>query len=88
MNFATGNGRENNTYQAAKGHGARIQLEGLSKFYGTVGANRNVDLDISPGEILTLLGPSGSGNTTALMMIAGFAIPTSGDIRINGQSIV
>ncbi len=88
MNFATGHGRENNTNRASKGHGARIQLEKLSKFYGIVGANRDVDLDISPGEFLTLLGPSGSGKTTALMMIAGFVIPTSGDIRINGQSIV
>ena len=68
--------------------GAPITLENLSKYYGTVGANRDVNLDISPGEFLTLLGPSGSGKTTALMMIAGFVIPTSGDIRVNGQSIV
>ena len=88
VNFATENGRQNVANLPTKGHGARIQLEDLSKFYGAVGANRNVDLDISPGEFLTLLGPSGSGKTTALMMIAGFVIPTSGDIRINGQSIV
>jgi ABC-type Fe3+/spermidine/putrescine transport system ATPase subunit len=88
VDVATEHGRENSTRLPAKGHGARIQLDGLSKFYGAVGANRNVNLDISPGEFLTLLGPSGSGKTTALMMIAGFAIPTSGDIRINGQSIV
>ena len=68
--------------------GAPITLENLSKYYGTVGANRDVNLDISPGEFLTLLGPSGSGKTTALMMSAGFVIPTSGDIRVNGQSIV
>jgi spermidine/putrescine ABC transporter ATP-binding subunit len=72
----------------SKLRGAPITLDNLSKFYGTVGANRDVDLDIGPGEFLTLLGPSGSGKTTALMMIAGFVIPTSGDIRINGQSIV
>ena len=76
------------TQQSANGHGARIQLEDLSKFYGSVGANRNVNLDVSPGEFLTLLGPSGSGKTTALMTIAGFVIPTSGDVRINDQSIV
>jgi spermidine/putrescine ABC transporter ATP-binding subunit len=60
----------------------------LSKFYGKVGASRDLNLDIQPGEFLTLLGPSGSGKTTALMMIAGFVIPTSGDIQISGQSIV
>ncbi len=68
--------------------GAPITLDHLSKYYGAVGANQDVNLDISSGEFLTLLGPSGSGKTTALMMIAGFVIPTSGDIRINGQSIV
>jgi putative spermidine/putrescine transport system ATP-binding protein len=88
VNFATENGRQNFADMPTKGHGARIQLEDLSKYYGAVGANQNVNLDISPGEFLTLLGPSGSGKTTALMMIAGFVIPTSGDIRINGQSIV
>ena len=88
MNVATKYGRENDLDLPSEGHGARIQLDDLSKFYGTVGANRNVNLDISPGEFLTLLGPSGSGKTTALMMIAGFVIPTSGDIRINGRSIV
>ncbi len=88
MDVATKSSHENDADLRSKGRGARIQLDDLSKFYGTVGANRNVNLDISPGEFLTLLGPSGSGKTTALMMIAGFAIPTSGDIRINGQSIV
>jgi ABC-type Fe3+/spermidine/putrescine transport system ATPase subunit len=88
VDVATKFGRENDADLRTKGHGARIHLDNLSKFYGAVGANRNVDLDISPGEFLTLLGPSGSGKTTALMMIAGFVIPTSGDIRINGQSIV
>ncbi|MFK5997293.1 MAG: ABC transporter ATP-binding protein [Rhodobacterales bacterium] len=68
--------------------GARIQINELSKFYGKVGASRDLNLDIQPGEFLTLLGPSGSGKTTALMMIAGFVIPTSGDIQISGQSIV
>jgi spermidine/putrescine ABC transporter ATP-binding subunit len=88
VDVATKFGRENDADLRTKGHGARIHLDNLSKFYGAVGANRNVDLDISPGEFLTLLGPSGSGKTTALMMIAGFVIPTSGDIRINGQSII
>ena len=53
-----------------------------------VGAVRGVSLDIRSGEFLTLLGPSGSGKTTTLMMIAGFEVPTAGDIAIDGRSIV
>jgi putative spermidine/putrescine transport system ATP-binding protein len=48
---------------------------------------KNLNLDIRRGEFLTLLGPSGSGKTTSLMMLAGFEVPTSGDIRLAGWSI-
>ena len=47
----------------------------------------DVDLRVRKGEFLTLLGPSGSGKTTCLMMLAGFEAPTSGAIRIDGQSV-
>jgi len=46
-----------------------------------------MNLDIHAGEFLTLLGPSGGGKSTALMMLAGFDTPTSGDILYKGQSI-
>jgi putative spermidine/putrescine transport system ATP-binding protein len=46
-----------------------------------------LNLDIAPGEFLTLLGPSGSGKTTTLMMLAGFEAPTAGEIQLNGQSL-
>lgn len=46
-----------------------------------------MNLDIHAGEFLTLLGPSGGGKSTALMMLAGFDKPTSGDILYKGQSI-
>ncbi|MDX1432385.1 MAG: ABC transporter ATP-binding protein [Gammaproteobacteria bacterium] len=46
-----------------------------------------LDLDIHRGEFLTLLGPSGGGKSTTLMMLAGFDTPTSGDILFKGQSI-
>ena len=46
-----------------------------------------MNLDIHTGEFLTLLGPSGGGKSTALMMLAGFDTPTSGDILYKGQSI-
>ena len=68
--------------------GASIELHDLSKFYGSDAAARDINLDVAAGEFLTLLGPSGSGKTTTLMMIAGFTIPTSGDVRVNDKSIV
>ena len=47
---------------------------------------KNLDLDIRQGEFLTLLGPSGCGKTTTLRMIAGFELPTSGEIIIDGEN--
>ncbi|MBM2614867.1 ABC transporter ATP-binding protein [Actinoplanes sp. LDG1-06] len=68
--------------------GARVQLIGLTKQYGTGDpAVDHVDLDIRPGEFITLLGPSGSGKTTTLNMIVGFTDPTSGRIELNGNDI-
>ena len=65
----------------------RLVLSGLTKRYGDVTAVAQVDLDVAPGEFVTLLGPSGSGKTTTLMMVAGFTPPTAGDIRIDDRSI-
>jgi spermidine/putrescine ABC transporter ATP-binding subunit len=68
--------------------GAAVSLRDLRKAYGSVGAVRDVSLEIAGGEFLTLLGPSGSGKTSTLMMIAGFETPTAGDIVIDGTSVV
>ena len=68
--------------------GGRIELAGLSKWYGPgAPAVDGVDLDVAPGEFLTLLGPSGSGKTTILNMIAGFVEPTEGRILLNGRDV-
>lgn len=48
---------------------------------------RNLSFDIRQGEFLSLLGPSGSGKTTTLMMLAGFEIPSSGEIRLAGRRL-
>ncbi|MFI4999586.1 MAG: ABC transporter ATP-binding protein [Reyranellales bacterium] len=70
------------------GRGASVTLTDLEKNFERVAAVAGVSLDIQAGEFLTLLGPSGSGKTTTLMMIAGFEMPTAGDIAIDGTSVV
>jgi spermidine/putrescine ABC transporter ATP-binding subunit len=70
------------------GRGATVSLIDLEKSYDRVTAVAGVTLDVRSGEFLTLLGPSGSGKTTTLMMIAGFERPTSGDIAIDGKSVI
>jgi putative spermidine/putrescine transport system ATP-binding protein len=65
----------------AMGNALPIAVRRLSKAYGAVTVLDEVDLDVRPGEFLTLLGPSGSGKTTLLMAIAGFLRPDRGSIR-------
>jgi putative spermidine/putrescine transport system ATP-binding protein len=68
-----------------------ISLRSLTKTFGSgeaaVRAVAGVDLDVVDGEFLTLLGPSGSGKTTVLRMIAGFELPTSGTILLDGVDV-
>lgn len=66
---------------------ARIQLEGLSKRFGTVTALDNLTLEVREGEFFTLLGPSGCGKTTTLRLIAGLEVPTAGRILIDGRDV-
>ncbi len=63
-------------------------MRGISKSFGAVQANNNVDLDIYRGEILALLGENGSGKTTLMNMIAGIYFPDSGSIQIDGKPAV
>ncbi len=65
-----------------------MTLEHLEKRFNAVVAVDDVILSIEPGEFITFLGPSGSGKTTTLMMIAGFEIPTGGEIYIDDVPIV
>ena len=64
-----------------------IRIRGLSKHFGDFAAVDNIDLDIEKGELFSILGGSGCGKTTLLRMLAGFEIPTSGTIEIDGVDV-
>ncbi len=66
---------------------ARLSLSQISCAFGSVIAVDHLDLEISPGEFVSLLGPSGCGKTSTLRMIAGFVHPTGGTISMDGQTI-
>ena len=71
----------------AAGERPALVLRALTKHFGSAVAVDGIDLDVRPGELLTLLGPSGSGKTTTLRMVAGFMAPTSGSIEIDGSDM-
>ena len=64
-----------------------IELKGVTKYYDDNLVIDNVSFYVNKGEFITFLGPSGCGKTTTLRMIAGFDIPTSGQILLNGKDI-
>lgn len=68
--------------------GAAVRFEKVQKSYdGEVMVVKDLNLDIAPGEFLTMLGPSGSGKSTCLMMLAGFEPATNGEIFLNDKPI-
>ena len=66
---------------------ARLEIDRVTKRYGDVYAVRDVTLDVADGEFVVLLGPSGCGKTTTLRVVAGFAEPTSGTVRLGERDI-
>ena len=65
-------------------HGARLDLQSLSKKFGQDYAVRDLNLAIESGEFFALLGPSGCGKTTSMRMIAGFEAEDDGRVLIDG----
>ena len=66
---------------------SELTLDRVSKAYGATLAVREFSLAIAHGELVALLGPSGCGKTTTLRMIAGFILPSAGEIRIGGRDV-
>jgi putrescine transport system ATP-binding protein len=66
---------------------AFLQIEGVSKTFGSFQAVNDVSLNVAQGEIFALLGGSGCGKTTLLRMMAGFEEPTAGRIFLDGKDM-
>ena len=66
-------------------HDAIISFQNVSKHFGKVKAVDHASFDIQRGEFFSLLGPSGCGKTTLLRMVAGFEMPSSGEIFLDGE---
>jgi putrescine transport system ATP-binding protein len=64
-----------------------VRIRNVTKKFGDIAAVADVSLDIYKGELFCLLGGSGSGKSTLLRMLAGFEVPTSGAIEIDGQNM-
>ena len=64
-----------------------LKLKNLQTFYGNIQALKDVSIEISEGEIITLIGANGAGKTTTLMSVCGIVPPRSGDILFRGKPI-
>ena len=64
-----------------------LEVKGVSKYFGSVVANKNVNISVNKGEILAVLGENGSGKTTLMNMIAGIYYPDEGSIFVNGKEV-
>ena len=64
-----------------------LRLSGLEKSFDGNKVLRGIDLDVQPGEFVTLLGPSGCGKTTTLRIIAGLLDPDEGSVMLDGKDI-
>src|SRR5579885_33409 len=65
-----------------------LDLSKVTKYFGGLAAVQDVDLKVWPQEIVSVIGPNGAGKTTVFNLITCIYRPTSGDIRLEGNSIV
>lgn len=64
-----------------------LQVEGLTRRFGGLAAVKDLSFSVGRGEILGLIGPNGSGKTTAFNLITGFITPDDGHIRLDGEEV-
>ena len=64
-----------------------LEVRGLTVSYGGINAVKGIDLDVRPGELVTLIGANGAGKTTTLKALAGILRPAAGRIHYNGGEI-
>jgi NitT/TauT family transport system ATP-binding protein len=80
---------ENSQVQSTAGQ--ELRLEGVRKVYGSgdagVVAIEGIDLQVAPGEFMTIVGPSGCGKSTFLQICAGLVAPTSGRVLVGGKPV-
>lgn len=76
-----------NALLADAGAGTHVELRCIVKDYGPTRVLHGIDLDIQPGEFVSLLGPSGCGKTTALRVLAGLEQATGGSLLFGGQDV-
>ena len=67
--------------------GVSVQVRGLRRSFGAQEVLKSLELEVRPGEIFVLMGPSGSGKSVLLRHIIGLDLPDAGEILINGESI-
>jgi|TARA_B100000929_G_scaffold279879_1_gene257409 polar amino acid transport system ATP-binding protein len=65
----------------------QIEIKSLNAYYDKLHVLRDIDLQVKKGEIVSLIGPSGSGKSSLLKMLVGLLIPKSGVVKINDQAI-
>ena len=64
-----------------------IEVDHLSKIYGSTLAITDVTFKVEPGEILGFLGPNGAGKTTTMRILAGYLPPSKGTVKIAGYDV-
>jgi ABC-2 type transport system ATP-binding protein len=65
-----------------------LQVEGLSRFYGSLQAVKDISFSVRPGEVLGFLGPNGAGKTTTMQMLTGNLAPSAGRITVAGHDLL
>jgi phospholipid/cholesterol/gamma-HCH transport system ATP-binding protein len=68
-------------------HGVSVAVRGLRRHFGKQEVLKGIDLEVQPGEVFVIMGPSGSGKSVLLRHIIGLETPDAGEILVNGESV-